>query len=147
MPPVDEVGLRFDVREQLRHETALADSRHSDDGYERRRLLLPSALERVDQLVDLTPAPDERRLLGDGLGADARPRLYRLPDSNRLRFPFRCDRVGIGVVDLVRGRTVCRLADEDAVDRSRGLHAGGGIDDIAGSHSLARGRTGSETDQ
>src|SRR5205809_1054365 len=143
MPPVDEVGLRFDVREQLRHETALADSRHSDDGYERRRLLLPSALERVYELVDLPPAADERRLRGDSLGADARPRLDRLPDSNRLLLSLRRDRVGSEVVDLVRGRAVGRLADKDAVDWRCRLHARGGIDDIAGGHPLARGRTGS----
>ncbi len=57
----DEVRLRFDVREQLGDETALADPRDADDRHERRGVLLPRALERVDELVDLSLAADERR--------------------------------------------------------------------------------------
>jgi hypothetical protein len=60
VPPVDEVGLRFDMREQLGDETALADPGNTDDRYERRRVLLPCALECIDELVYLPLAADER---------------------------------------------------------------------------------------
>ena len=44
------------------------------------------------------------------------------------------------------GRAVRRLVDEDAVDRRGGLEAGGGVDDVARGHALARsGRASSET--
>ena len=61
MPPADEVGLRLDVCEQLGDETALADPGDADHRHEQRRALLPCALERVDELVDLPPAADEGR--------------------------------------------------------------------------------------
>ena len=73
--------------------------------------------------------------------AEARARLDRLPDADRLGLALGLDRLG-----LARTRSRCsrgavrRLADEDPVHRRGRLQARGGVDDVAGGHALALGR-------
>ena len=74
-------------------------------------------------------------------------RLERLPRRDGLRLALGVHRVGLAVVDLVFGRPVGGLADEDAVDRRGRLQAGSGVDHVARGHPLALRRPGAEGDQ
>ena len=104
--------------------------------------------ERVAQHVDLALAAYERsqrRLLD--VAAEPRSRCDGLPHRYRLALPLRLDRRRRPVLDHVRGRTVRRLANEDAVHRCRRLDAGRGVDDVSGHHALAFRRSGIERDE
>ena len=104
--------------------------------------------ERRDEQLELAAAADERRdrPLRD-VDAEARARLQRLPGADRLALPLADDRLGVAVVDRVRGRPVGLLADEDAVQRRSRLQARGRVDDVAGRHRLALARPRAERDQ
>ena len=76
--------------------------------------------------------------------AEARTRLQRLPDRDRLALSLRHDRFRGAVVDDVAGRALCLLAGEDAVDRCRGLQPRCRVHDVAGDEALAAVGTGVE---
>ena len=125
---------------ELRQKAALADSRRADDRDEGRPLLGDRCAPHLRQRFGLTLAADERDGVGDGL-----MRLVfdpdRLPDTNRLRFALRSDRLGLAVVDRVSCRHVRQLADEDAVDRSRRLEARGRVHHVTRGDALALARS------
>ena len=84
--------------------------------------------------------------MGD-VHAGARAHLRRRPDVDRLALPLRVDGRRLPVVDEVPGRPVGRPVDEDAVHRCAALESRGGVDDVAGRHSLALGRARVERDE
>ncbi len=135
LPPVDEVRISLNLREELRDEPALPDARDADECDELRRRLPLDALEGVDQQVALPLSPDERRLRLQ-LDAHDRPRLDGLPDGDRLGLPFRLDRLGIAIVDRLLGSPVGGLVDEDAVRGGGGLETRGGVHHVTGGHPL-----------
>ena len=92
------------------------------------------------------PTSARARLERD-VDAEARPRLQRLPDRDRLLFSFCRDRLGLAVLDRVPRRPVGALADEDPVHGGGALQPRGRVDDVAGGHPLALGRARVERDE
>ena len=115
----------------LGHEPALADARVADDRRERRDgpsscTFSQSASRRSSSAVRPTSG-----------ASCALPRAVTslqpecLPDGHRLRLALGGDRLVLGVLDRMLARAVGVLADEDPVDGSGRLDAGGGVEDVA----------------
>ena len=148
LPPVDELGVPLDRLEELVDEPALADARLPDEGHELCGAPASHALEGIEERVELTAAPDERRPHpARDVDADAAARLDRLPRVDRLGLALRLHGLGLAVVDRVAGRAPRRLADEDAVDRRVRLEPRSGVDDVARDHALALLRPRAERDE
>ena len=97
------------------------------------------------QRVELALPPDERRAADlPDVDAVARTGLDGLVHGDGRRLALRVDRLRLAKLDGSLGRPVGRLVDEDAVCGSRGLQAGGGVDDVSGRHPLALLGTGVE---
>jgi hypothetical protein len=71
----------------------------------------------------------------------------RSPDGDGSCLSFRLRRLGLGVLDRALRALEGLLGDEDAVHRGGSLETGGGVDDVAGSHRLARVGPGGEVDE
>lgn len=148
-PPVTpggELAFLLDPVVQLEYQAALPDPRHADERHKLRRALLPHAVERPQQQLELTPTTNQRRPL-HLLDRRARPRRQRQPDGNRLSLPFGLDRLGLGEVDRLLGRTEGLLADEDPSHRRRVLKPGRRVHDIARGHRLPLRRSSAQSDE
>ena len=99
LAPGREVRLGLDRLEELVDEPRLADPRDADEGDELELTLRAGAFERVAERVELALAPEERRAGLRQVDAEARARLERLPDRDRLRLALGLDRLGLAVVD------------------------------------------------
>jgi hypothetical protein len=130
--------------EQLGNEPALADAGNADERHVLRRSFLAGALERTDELIQLSAAADQRRAGRDGVATDSRARRQRLPDADRFGLPLRLDGLGVAIVDQVPGRPVGRLADEDPVHRRGRLQPRGGVHPVTRRHPLTLGGPGAE---
>jgi hypothetical protein len=109
---------------------------------------VPRAFESADELIELALATDKRRArLRREVDTEPRPRLYDLPDRNRVLLALRLDRGVPAELDRLRRRAVRRLSGEDAVRRRGGLQPGSGVDDITGGHPLPELRPRIELDQ
>jgi len=147
MPPVDEpVVPGLDRLEELVHEPALTDPWNADEGYQLRLALAHHAGERLAQECHLLLAADEGSA-ADSLDRDARTRLLRLPDGDRLRLALGFDRPRVAVLDRTLGGAERRLVDEDAVRRRSGLQACGRVDDVTRRHAFARLGSSTERDE
>jgi hypothetical protein len=98
----------------------------------------------VEELLhqpQLALAPDERRLerLCSQPAAAAGLDVERTPQPLRLGLALELELARIAVRNRGLARATCGLADEDGAGLRRGLHPRGGIDEIAGDHSLALG--------
>ena len=133
------LGICVDDARELVDEPALADSGHADERDELWRSLVPGALERAADDVELALAADElrSRLVRD-VDAETGAGALRLPDRDRLGLALRLDRARLLVVDDLAGRAVRRLVREDPVHRCRVLEAGGRVDDVTGGHPFTR---------
>jgi hypothetical protein len=138
LPPVDQLGLCVDVREQLGGESALPHTRLANDRDQLHRALLRRPLERPDQKRFLELAADERRLVLAG-AVPSEPVADRrcTPERKRLRLSLHGDRRQRLVLEHVAGRSIGLLADRDPVHRRRALDASGGVDDVAGDDPLS----------
>ena len=138
--PVDVLDDAVDVLVELPAQARLADPGHPD---ERDQPRSPLARGRVQQLLEnshLGVASNERRL--ERLAA-VRAAAH---GDDPIRAP-RADRQLLSLEDLLAGRLEgdCHrrgahrpLVDEQAAGRRRGLESRGGVDHVAGDHSLAR---------
>ena len=122
--------------EQLGDEAALADAGDAHERHLLRRPFLPGSFEPSHELIELSPAADERRACRHRFAAHPRARSDGLPDAYRLGLPFRVDGLGFAVVDHVPGRAVRRLADEDSVHGRRGLQPCRRVHHVPRRHSL-----------
>ena len=89
--------------------------------------------ESVHKEVELPLPTDERRLdhLIEDIHAEPCPSLDRGEDRHRRALSLCRDRLGVLEDDRPLGGAICRLVDEDAVDRGRCLQPRSGVDDIA----------------
>ena len=144
--PRDKVTVRLDRAAKLVDEPTFPDPWHPDDGDELGGALALDARKRVREHVELLRASNELSSMA-ALDANTRARLDCDPHRDRLRLPFRADRLRVSVDDHVPGCAVGLLADEDPVHRSRRLQARCGIDDVAGGHPFSRLRPCAEGDE
>ncbi len=110
-------------------------------------MLLPSSLKGVAEGVKFALAAHQRRPRLDDVDTEARTRLERLPNLDRLGLALRLNRGPIAVLDRLPRRTVGRPVDKNAVDRRRGLQPGRRVDHIPGGHPLTLARARAERDQ
>ena len=99
--------------------------------------------------VELVLPSDERRggAVLDVHAVAAHAARATSQDRDRLGLALRLDRLGVFELDRALGGAVGRLVDEDAVGGGGGLQAGGGVDDVAGGHALARLRARVQRDE
>jgi hypothetical protein len=147
VPPEDELLERVHMCEQFCDEAALADAGNTGERHLLRRSLLAGPLERIDELIQLSAAADQRRAGRDGFAADARARRHGLPDADRLGLPLCLDRLGVAIVDHVPGRPVGRLADEDPVHGRGRLQARCRVHDVPRRHPFTPGGPCAQRDQ
>jgi len=122
----------LDSIEQFVDETALPDSRDTDERDELRRAFLSHANERLAQQRAFTlPAHERRTDLAQEVDAETGMRLDRFPHVNRLGLSFCFNGIVLAVVDRVARRAIRRLGDEDPVHRCRGLQACRGVYHVA----------------
>jgi hypothetical protein len=137
----------LDRAEELEDEAALPDPWLADQRQELGRVLLPDALERPLEQLELALAAHQRRPRLDDVDTEPGTGLQRLPDIDRLGLPLRFDRGRIAVLDRLSRRPVGRPIDKHTADGRRRLQPGRRIDHVAGSHPLALARARAERDQ
>ena len=146
-PAGEDLGVVVERRVELEQEPALADAGCADEGDELGRTLALGAGQRVPEEAQLLLPPDQLGAAAEG-DVDTQPVSGRdhLPDADRLGLALGGHRLGVAVLDHIRGRPVGGLVDEDPVHRRRGLKAGARVDDVSGGHALALARAGGERD-
>ena len=149
LAPVDElVRVAVYLARELPDEPALADSGDADHGHQLHRALFAGPRKSAEQELELPLAADERGVRGLlEVDPEAGAGLDGPPDGDRLSLPLRLDSSGLLVHDRPRGGAERRLADEDAVDRRRGLEACSRVHDVSGHHRVAFARPRIERDE
>ena len=79
---------------------------------------------------------DERRPGLDDVDAEACTCFLRFPHRDGLRLSLGGDGFSVPVANTVTRRSICRLVDQDPVDRRRALEPRGRVDDVARGHAL-----------
>ena len=138
LAPRREIRLGVDDPRQLDEKPALSDAGDTDECDELRRAFYSYAVQRRTQRGKLSFASDE--VTGDSSSTSV-PNRARAWDASQTAtgsdFPFASTGGRFAVVHSVSRGAICRLVDEHAVDRRGALETSGGVDDVAGGHSLA----------
>ena len=131
LPPSDQVRPGVDVRTQLGHDPALAQSRLTHDRYQLHRVggngLFEDALQ--ERQVDLPT--DERAVMGAGqIRAEPRSRRLGVEHPHRLCLPLQGGGLQFRVVEHGRGRLIRCKTNRHTHLRGHRLQPGGGVDCI-----------------
>ena len=138
--------MLVDVRVELEDKPALAHPRLAHDRHELHRVIAKGTLEQTLQQRLLHLAADHWNGMAAKVRAETRTGSDSTPNRERPALPFHAHRLEGLVVEDIACSEIGRLPDRDSPRRRNGLEPSSGVDDVAGHHPLALGRTGAEGD-